>query len=163
MNARNPTISSAKYDVFFAELATDGHVTRAAQVAGVDRSGCYKLREDPEFEARWQDAMEKACDTLEAEARRRAVDGVEEPVFYQGVECGRVRKYSDGLLTTLLKGNRSKYRDGGRLEVANAPGETFAVSESPTQVARRIAFVFASAMQALNQPATDQDDGGDLA
>lgn len=165
MTALNPAISAAKYDMFFTELALDGNVTRACKVAGVDRRSAYQMRDKPEFEARWQNALEEACDKLEAEARRRAVEGYEKGVWHQGVMVGVEKQYSDSLLALMLKGNRSKYRDGGRLELANAPGETFAVSESPTQVARRIAFVFASAMQALGnqQPATDQDDGGDLA
>ena len=32
-----------------------------------------------------------AVERLEAEADRRAVEGVLEPVFYQGEECGQVR------------------------------------------------------------------------
>ena len=44
------------------------------------------------------------CDALEAEARRRAVEGVRKPVFYQGVICGWVGEYSDTLLIFLLKG-----------------------------------------------------------
>ena len=43
---------------------------------------------------------------IEAEARRRAVDGVDEPVYYQGKEVGTVRRYSDVLLIFLLKGLR---------------------------------------------------------
>ena len=50
--------------------------------------------------------------TGEDEAVRRAHDGVDEPVFYQGKACGVVRKYSDTLLIFLLKGRRpEKYRD----------------------------------------------------
>lgn len=49
---------------------------------------------------------------MEAEAFRRGVKGTEKPVFHQGVECGRIREYSDTLLITLLKANRpAKYRE----------------------------------------------------
>ena len=50
---------------------------------------------------------------LEREARRRAVEGVEEPVgFYKGEPSAYVRKYSDTLLIFLMKGARpDKYRD----------------------------------------------------
>ena len=52
----------------------------------------------------------------EVEARRRAVEGVEEPVgWFQGTPGGTVRKYSDTLLIFLLKGARPhKYRDNIR-------------------------------------------------
>jgi hypothetical protein len=51
--------------------------------------------------------------TLESEARRRAVDGVDEPVFHKGRICGTVRKYSDALLMFLLRGNApEKYKEG---------------------------------------------------
>jgi hypothetical protein len=41
---------------------------------------------------------------LEAEARRRAVQGWDEPVFHQGRKVGTIRKYSDRMLEILLKG-----------------------------------------------------------
>ena len=37
------------------------------------------------------------------EAVRRAVEGWLEPVFYQGRQCGIVRRYSDSLLMLLLE------------------------------------------------------------
>jgi hypothetical protein len=43
---------------------------------------------------------------LEDEAKRRAHDGIDEPVFYQGEKCGVVRKYSDNLLIFMLKARR---------------------------------------------------------
>lgn len=57
-------------------------------------------------------AREEACDTLEAEAMRRAVQGFEQPVYHKGVKCGTVRKYSDALLMFLLKSARAfKFAD----------------------------------------------------
>ena len=56
---------------------------------------------------------------MEGEARRRAVDGVEEPVgWYQGKPGGLVRKYSDRLLVLLLKAwIPERYKD--RTEATN--------------------------------------------
>ena len=61
----------------------------------------------------FEEASEDAADSLEAEARRRAVEGVEEPVgWYKGQAGGVVRKYSDTLLIFLLKGRRPElYRE----------------------------------------------------
>ena len=49
---------------------------------------------------------------LEAEARRRAAIGVDEPVFYKGEVVGHIRKYSDTLLMFLLKAHwPEKFRE----------------------------------------------------
>jgi hypothetical protein len=67
---------------------------------------CHDWKRDPDFAARWADALEEACDALEAEARRRAVEGVEEPVVSAGKLVCTVRRYSDTLLLALLRAHR---------------------------------------------------------
>jgi hypothetical protein len=53
-----------------------------------------------------------AVGALEDEALRRAVEGVEEPVYQGGKQVGVIRKYSDALLMFLLKAARpEKYRE----------------------------------------------------
>ena len=70
-------------------------------------------------------AREEAADTLEAEARRRAIEGVEEPVFHKGERVGTVRKHSDLLLIFLLKGARpQKFRDNYQRAGTGAPDGT---------------------------------------
>ncbi len=45
-------------------------------------------------------------------SHRRAFEGVEEPVFHQGKQCGTIRRYSDTLTIFLLKAHRpAKYRE----------------------------------------------------
>ncbi len=41
---------------------------------------------------------------------RRAVDGVDEPVYQGGKKVGSITRYSDTLLIFLLKANRDKFR-----------------------------------------------------
>jgi hypothetical protein len=96
-----------------AALSETGNVCKACEAAEVGRSTHYLwLQEDEDYRKAVSDAMETASDILEAEARRRAHDGVDEPVFYQGMECGTVRKYSDTLLIFLLKGAKpDKFRE----------------------------------------------------
>lgn len=103
---------------FLDRLAETGNVSTAAALIGCSRSGVYEQRNnDPEFSAAWDVALEVAADALEAEARRRALDGVEEPVFHRGETCGYVRKYSDTLLIFLLKGVRpEKFRERSSVE-----------------------------------------------
>ena len=80
---------------FIAGLRNGGNVRAAALAAGVDRHTVYRAREaSPEFAQEWADALEDACDILEAVATERA------------------KASSDTLLIFLLKAHRpDKYRD----------------------------------------------------
>jgi hypothetical protein len=82
-------------------------------MVGIDRTTHYKwLKADEVYTAAFKEARDMGGDVLEDEAVRRAHDGVDEPVFYQGEVCGVVRKYSDSVLMFLLKGAKpDKYKD----------------------------------------------------
>lgn len=70
---------------FLETMRATGNVAASARVAGVSSAAPYNLRErDADFACEWDNALEDATDTLELEARRRAVEGVAEPVVYQG-------------------------------------------------------------------------------
>lgn len=133
-------------DAFLSALRETGVVRAACESSGVGRQTVYDLRNrDPEFAARWEEAMEDAADLLEQEAIRRARVGTREPVIYQGKPCGvwvndanevvpegtpgsrliplAVTKYSDTLLIFLLKGIRpEKYRDTAPADTGDALG-----------------------------------------
>jgi hypothetical protein len=126
---------------FFQHLAETCNVTRAALMAGYARRSVYEYRdEDPEFRRRMDEAVEIATDALEAEARRRAVEGVPEPVFYQGVECGTVQRYSDRLLELLLKGRRPDvFRERVSQEISGPGGRPIeTVIETAREKLRRL-------------------------
>ncbi len=110
------TIRTAKNRARFLEAVVEagGNVRKACQMVHLSRNALYQWRdEDPEFAAAWEAALQRGADVLEDEARRRAVEGVPEPVLYRGQVIGAVRKYSDMLLIFLLKGAKpEKYRDG---------------------------------------------------
>ena len=81
-------------------------------MAKVSRGRHYDWLEGTAYSEVFEDAQEYAVETLEEEARRRAMFGVEQPVFYKGEVCGSVREYSDVLLIFLLKGLRPEvYRE----------------------------------------------------
>lgn len=87
---------------------------QACKAAGIrSRKTAYRHRERyPVFARRWDDAIEDSNDLLETEARRRAHDGVDDPVYYKDERIDVVKKYSDTLLMFLMKANRpEKYRD----------------------------------------------------
>lgn len=99
---------TAKAKLAFIRLfAVTGNVLRSCQAAKIGRRTVYDwLAEDEAFKALYDIAHDEALDALEEEARRRAVDGVLEPVYQGGAKVGSIRKYSDTLLITLLKGKR---------------------------------------------------------
>jgi len=79
---------------FLANLRSTGNVSQAAAAAGVDRSTAYAAAvRDSAFATAWEMAADEAVDGLEAEGRRRAMNG------------------SDQLLMFLLRGLRpERYR-----------------------------------------------------
>ncbi len=99
---------------FLAAFRETGNVRLACKAANVGRSSHYRwFEKDPEYRTAFDQAKEDATDVLEAEAFRRAVEGVEEPTgWYMGEPGGTVRKYSDVLLIFLLKSLRpDRYRE----------------------------------------------------
>jgi hypothetical protein len=84
---------------FLTVLRETANVRASADAAGIDRRTAYYRRDnDPDFRAAWDDALEDACDVLEAKARERALAG-----------------QSDNLLMFLLKAHRPRvYRETTR-------------------------------------------------
>jgi len=134
-----------KVAAFLTELSLRGNVTDAARAAGVTRSRVYDWRaDDADFAAAWDTALDEAADVMEREAWRRAVEGVEKPVFGsmgQGLgsgEVGRIQEYSDTLLIFLLKGarpekfrERADVRHSGKIDVSKlSDDELRALAES---------------------------------
>lgn len=109
---RSPNLYGAKRSPKLETTALDclrkGHTpAEAAAAAGVSRATLFNWkRDDQNFAAAWLEAVEEGTDRIEAEAYRRAVEGVSRPVFQGGEEVGRVQEYSDTLLTLLIKGRR---------------------------------------------------------
>jgi hypothetical protein len=107
-------LTNARQKRFLKVLADTGNVTAAVAVTGTSRTRVYELRRtDPVFAAAWEEAGETAVDKLEAEARRRAVEGVPEPLVSAGrLVCGAdgepiaIRRYN--LLLALLRAHRPR-------------------------------------------------------
>src|SRR5262249_4108529 len=112
--------SQTKKAAFIEAYAKIGTVFHAAQHVGLPRRRHYKwVQKDPNYARQVAEAEEEAIQHLEREARRRAMVGVEEPVYYKGQVCGAVRKYSDTLLIFLLKSKRPQiYREYQSVDVA---------------------------------------------
>jgi hypothetical protein len=104
----NSTDEAPWIDLFLRQLRRHGLINAAATTAGVTKRTVDRLREsDAEFDYAVESALEAAADELEIEARRRAVEGVDKGVYYQGAHVASETQYSDALLTTLLKAKRA--------------------------------------------------------
>lgn len=148
----NPTerMKRTRQAAFLRALAVRGIILDGLRAAGVSRgSYSYWCNSDPWFEEMVWNAHEEARDRIEAEAIRRAVDGYDEPVIYQGVpttvvdkETGlermlTIRKFSDNLMQTLLKGARpEKYRDNFKVEVNGGGGQAVGVLIVPANISQ---------------------------
>lgn len=156
---------------FLESLQATGVVAVACRAAGVSPSMVsYRRKNDVDFEAAFDEAMEIAVDDAEAELWRRAVRGYDEPLTHQGriswevrevydedgqiigTEIAKdangkpipvtVRKHSDALLMFLLKGRRKRVF-AERTELTGAGGEPLAMDG--TQRASRVAALLAAA------------------
>jgi hypothetical protein len=120
-----PPVTEARQGAFLAALRATGNVRSACEAAKVGRRTAYHWREDATFKAQWDEALQDACDLLEREARRRAVDGWPEPVWHKGEMCGTVQKYSDRMLELLLIAHRpEKFRSNYTAQASASSDES---------------------------------------
>ena len=99
-----------KRRLFIDALQNSGNIRASCRPAGISRSTAYVWRNKwATFAAEWDEALEDACDVLEAEARRRGMS------------------ISDRLLMFLLKAHRPEVF-GDKQEVKISGGTTTKVS-----------------------------------
>jgi len=133
-----------RQDAFLAEYRQCATITHAAAIALISRQRHYKwLEKDSTYAEAFEEAKVEATDALVSEARRRAIQGIEEPVIYQGKlstsSDGKplvIRKYSDVLLIFLLKGalpevyrERHELTGGGGAPLIPDPGRKILTDE----------------------------------
>ena len=106
-------VENQKARAVLKSIATGDSITQACYEAGISGGMHYHwVNTSRSYAAAYEQAQACAVEVWESEVKRRAFEGVEEPVFQHGREVGRVRKYSDLLTMFFLKGARpEKYRD----------------------------------------------------
>lgn len=121
----------ARKRVFLDELARSGATQRALDVADICQATLDDHRKrNPEFAAQVVAARQRFTESLETEAHRRAVDGVEKPVYQNGKLVGHVKQYSDTLLLAILKKHDPSYRERV-VDVNVGAGGVLVVGERP--------------------------------
>lgn len=98
---------------FLQHVKGSCNMAESCRAVGVSYSTMQALKsKDGDFEAAVDEALEEAYDYLEAECRRRAFHGVEEPVVYQGQLTPIFERNADGsVLVDDDTGNPVQARD----------------------------------------------------
>jgi hypothetical protein len=119
--SHNTKLTPEVREAFISMLGEIPNVTVISKLFGVHPSNVYRMREkDESFDNACREAMNQGYDLIEEEARRRAVDGVDEPVFFQGELVSTQKKYSDKLLLALLKAYKpKKFNPGAKISVGD--------------------------------------------
>ena len=105
---------------FLRALAQVGRIDKASEKSGVSQSNHYYwLKNDPQYEADYQEAREIAADNWEDELSRRAFEGTTRQTgWHKGVAGGTYQEYDTTAGIFLLKGARpSKYGDHSRVSI----------------------------------------------
>jgi len=98
-----PDLAPATQAAFVQVLAQWGNVRAAAAQVGVSRAHLYRMRRAcPEFRTLWDTALVMARPQVEEVLADRALNGVQESVFYHGEEIAVRTRYDSRLLLAHL-------------------------------------------------------------
>jgi hypothetical protein len=104
---------------YLLALAMTGVQLRACQATGISRTTVWVWRQDdPRFCALEEEAKRLGAEILVAEIYRRAVEGIDRPVYYKGLRVDTIKEYSDVLLMFQAKASlpdvyRERYEVSG--------------------------------------------------
>lgn len=89
---------------FLLAYSQHGEITEACKLAGIHRSLVWKTaKRCPRFARAFQYAKDRFKESLAVVAIKRARDGWEEPIFWQGEQVGTKRVYDNRLLSECLR------------------------------------------------------------
>jgi hypothetical protein len=110
-----PVIPESKRQEFLAYIRRHPScsIREAAEMVGRRRWEFRALLGEEEFEAAYTEARGRDPEAIRAELRRRAIEGIDEPVFYQGQEVSTQKRYSDSLLGKMADAYLPEFQRGG--------------------------------------------------
>jgi hypothetical protein len=101
LRVRAMMATRARFLTFLAILGSRYAACRKAKVSHQDIN--YHLANDPDFAAQAEVAKAYFTDLLHMRAMQRAIEGDCEPVYWQGIEVGHIRKFDSRLQIELLR------------------------------------------------------------
>lgn len=149
------TASVSNKAAFLEHYAHTGNIAAACRLSGIGRRTVYHwIEEDETFKPLFEESKLDASDSLEHEARRRALVGVERPVYQGGKQVGKIREFSDTLLIFLLKGAKpDKYRE--RFEHTGKDGgpiQTEVIKNAKSSLLEKLNRLSARASTTITKP-----------
>jgi hypothetical protein len=119
---------------FLAAYKLTGDITAAAAAAKIDKGNHYRwLKQSEKYRADFAQARIEAGDLIEAGAIRRTREGTLEPVFYQGLKVGAIRRWPEGLTMFLLRGLKPEVY-GQKTQITGADG-------GPLEASMQVRFI----------------------
>ena len=139
-----PRIERGELELFAERYATNGfNFQAAAKSIGRDPKAVRRhLKTDEWFAEAFEEAKAEMRDAARAEIVRRAIDGVERNVYFQGVLLETVRDYSDSLLALMAKAILPEYREQSQIDVTTG-GKPIDLSDQ--QIAAKLSAIIAAA------------------
>ena len=115
-------IINPKKKAFLLAFARSGRVMDSCERAGIHWTTHYHWKKhDKKYLAAFDMAEQMAADFMEDEVHRRAFEGYDHPVTYEGKITATYKEYSDNLAMFRLKKIRPEYRDSYNFSSFNGP------------------------------------------
>lgn len=108
-----------KYQAYLEALRQTGNASAAREKAGLTPEQLNAAFAIDGFAEAVEHARAMWRHEIEQALKQRAIDGVEEPIYWNGTVVGHKLVYSDSLLALMAKANLKAYRD--KIEVSDAP------------------------------------------
>lgn len=165
----DPLQVEKRRELFLELLARNGgNAIRAARAVGYPDTAALRLhaKKDPEFQRRWEEAIQVSNDVIEASMLDWALEGVEKPQYYQGQIVGVDRERHAGLLTTVAKARMpEKYSE--KREVTGTINHRVGVALIPMLCAsdedwEKTAIAHSEPVVSLPAPVKVDKDGSDV-
>jgi hypothetical protein len=115
-------IINPKKKAFLVAFSRSGRVIDSCNAVGIHWTTHYHWKKhDKKYLAAFQMAEQIAADFMEDEIHRRAFDGIDHPVTYEGKITDTYKEYSDNLAMFRLKKLRPEYRDNFSMNQFSGP------------------------------------------
>jgi hypothetical protein len=133
MRVRAAMAYRARFLVLYAILGSKYAACRKAKVS--HHTIDFHLRNDPDFATQAEAAKAHFVDLLHARAVQRAIEGDCEPVFWQGIEVGHIRKFDSRLQIELLRAHMpDKFKTPGQALINVDTGDKILVMDEATRM-----------------------------
>ena len=119
---------------YIERICKTGLLAQSALDVGVSiETARVNRNNDEQFGDAVNFALDIYRDRIQSEIHRRGIEGVRQPVFYMGQQCGVIRKYSDRMLEMHAKRHIPEYRDKVEID-ANIKGGVLVIPAGPQSV-----------------------------